>query len=159
MVKIDGLEYNGKSMGGGDSSKSPDGQWTVVVTDGSISTGVHGVRMNVYRGDAPSGNEKSPFITFEAPLQDFDARSRATKDEWIEDGKACRFVLDAYYGEAVLTVNPSESRILYEPFSRSGMEHRFATGDWIVLAVLMLVVGFWMISNHFQRDQDSSRSL
>ena len=131
-------------MAGGHSTKSPDGVWTVCVLDGPISSGAEGVRMMLYRGEPPiSPADKEPALTFEAPLQSFDARASSTTDGWTKDGSECRLKLATDRGEAFLVVAPAQSRVLFYTHLPPEIIHSINPLPWILLFItLILWIGF-----------------
>lgn len=100
--------------------------------------------MILYRGDLPiSPADKEPVLTFEAPLQTFDARASSTTDEWVKDGSECRLKLAIDRGEAFLVVAPAKSRVLFDTNLPPEIIHSSNPLPWILLVItLALWTGF-----------------
>ncbi len=134
-----------KLVAGRHTTQSPDNAWTVSVTDGSISSGEHGVTMDLYRGEQPiSRSDKAPVLTFEAPLETFDARASSTTAQWSEDGKECRWMLETTRGEAILVVSPTENRVFYDHQFIGRVQYVNDPLPCILVFVLLFLgIGIW----------------
>lgn len=137
---------NSPPVRGGHSTSSPDGLWTVSVTDG-FESGIETVTLEVYRGKGPTSRDKAPVLVFESPLPGFEARASATTSTWTMDSKECRFQLATYHGEASLVVVPSEGRVAFDPLSSFGYIRPIdPVPCFVLLGVLILAyygLGLW----------------
>lgn len=105
-------------MAGGHRSQSPDGSWTVQVTDGPTSLGPEGVTLRVFKGEAPvTLKDNPPVLTFEAPLTGFNARLSETKAEWTAGGRECHLQLATDDAPAFLMVVPSDNQVFFSSHS------------------------------------------
>ncbi|WP_449072322.1 hypothetical protein [Prosthecobacter sp.] len=108
--------------------------------------------MMLYRGELPiSPADKKPALTFEAPLQSFDAfdaRASSTTDEWTKDGSECRLKLATDRGEAFLVVAPAQSRVLFDTHLPPQIIHSSNLLPWILLVSTLIL---WIVFNRIKR--------
>ena len=123
---------------GGHSTTSPDGKWTISVSDG-LKSDVETVTLNVFQGRGPIRLADKPVLVFTSPLPGFDARASDTTDSWSQDGKECHLKLASYHGEASLIVVPSEARVEFDPLSSFGYNRPIDPIPWFLMFGVLLL--------------------
>jgi hypothetical protein len=124
---------------GGHSTTSPDGRWTISVTDES-EFAVETLKLEVFQAESHvSISGKPPVLTFKSPLPGFDARASTTNDTWSSDGRECHLQLATYHGEASLIVVPSEFRVEFDPLSSFGYIRPIDPVPWFLMFGVLLL--------------------
>ena len=92
--------------------------------------------------------DKKPALTFEAPLETFNARTSSTTAQWTKGGSECQFTLATGRGEAFLVVAPAQGRVLFDTHLPPEIVHSSNPLPWILLVITVFVcIGF----NRFKR--------